>query len=523
MNKTKELAKEAQKLLDLLENGQTYPIRYVVDRFEKAAGDNSTDQLIGNMRDVLVKKASKQEFISQEEIGKIYHQMYGLSGGQTAFREALGEFLPGHSQLAKVAYPGSQTRTNEELNVEPIYKDSELSDTFSILFSLGNSGSFGTFKPAEDKSVKKVVVSKLSSLGRPPLGVDIIQSNDHFTLCSATYQTNNMNKISVLIPVQITDGIVKEPSHLVLGEEVVDLDGRNLLISIKEQERNLKTSNHGKYAAGRGNGAPGLEMNKAKMPEALKEFADLETSLIAAANHFDREQVISASKMLDKELVSFGMKTDIKLNSSDSKGLLFNVLIPTKMGKVAIQVPVEIQNGQMLLPNRFASSIKTKDEQTIYDFDRAGFRSFLSDLEPGNFNFQMARQTGELSKMSYQELMDQMIHGVENQDYKLAEDVLQTVEERFGSNQFLTAFDQFSQLLKHASDGSSRKDMIKKAFERGELIRVPTSVDLYCPKLGLPVSKITFDYDGKIIPKTRAKTQNQETGTMISTSQIKLT
>lgn len=523
MKNHNEILKEAKDLLELLEHGKSYPAEYVVKRFQKAASDHSADQLIGNMADVLVKIASKREYIHQNEIGKLYDHMYGLSGGHTAFRDSLGDLLPENRQFAKVAYQGSNTRKMEEKNVEPIYKDSELSNAFSVLFSMGGDSAFGTYKPGQDKSVEKAVIAKLSSLGSAPLGVDILQTNEHFTLCAANFQSAGLNKISILLPVQTTDGVTREPQHLILGEKVVDLDGRNLFACIKEQERNAKQNGGKKFASERGTGAPALEMNKAVVPNSLKVFTELENDLIAAASKFSVHQINTAIEVLHGEFASFGVNnTTIKIASSDKNTIMFDVYIPTKLGKSVVHVPVEISGSGTLLPTRFAAD--RNSSQAIYDFSKEGFEKFVTNLNNKSASLGIARENGELSTMSYHQLMDQMIDGVSKQDYKLAEDVLQTIEKRFGSAVFMTAFDQFQQMLKHSSDdSSSRQAFIKAAYERGDLIKVPTSVDLYCPKLGLPVSKVEFDEKGRVIPKGRRNKFDQVQDSMISTNRILFT
>lgn len=519
--KNKELLQQAKKALEQLENGQSYPTEYLIQRFEKASSQHSTDQLIGNMKDVFVKSASRKAYYTQDEVGKLYNQMYGLSGGQTAFRDSLGDLLPTDLHFSKVAYDGAgKNRHNEELRLEPIYKDSELSNSFSVLFSMGADNNFGTYRPGQDKSVQKAVIAKLSSMGKTPMGVDIIQTNEHFVLCAANYQTSSAIKISALIPVQITDGITYEPKHIVLGEEVVDLDSRNLFTCLKEHERNAKNGTGQKFASERGNGSKGLEVKKEMVPESLKDFADLENHLIAAASHFDSNQIKMAVSMLDSEFKSFGASgTNIKLAGSDSNSIIFDVYVPTKIGKAMIKVPVEVTGRRPLLPSRFAS------DKTVYDFSQKGFNSFLGSLNSKSDSVKIARETGELSKLSYQGLLDQIISGVSSQDYRLSEDALQTIQSRFGSEQFKIAFDQYSQMLKHSTaETTSRDDLIKAAFNRGDLIKVSTSVELYCPKLGLPISKVAFDEKGRVIAAgRRLKADNQVKEAAINSSRILFT
>jgi len=432
--------------------------------------------------------------------------------------------LPPNRRFAKIVHAGSNKRKMSENPLEPINKDSELSDAFSVLFSLGRSASFGTYKPGEDKSVKKAVIAKLSGLGYMPSGVDIVESNEHFALCAATHKTSNLSSVTTLIPVQITDGVAREPKHIIIAEEAVELDGRNLYLAIKEQEKSLKANQNRRFATARGDGAPSLEMRKSVIPNSLEQFADLENALVAAASKFDANHIQLAIGMLGAEFASFGAaSTNIKIASSSERGILFDVHIPTRLGNSVVHVPVEISNGMPLLPNRFAANVAS-DEQKVFDFSKEGFENFANGLSTKSESLNVARHTGILASMSYHQLMDRVLDGVAKQDYKLAEDALQTINHRFGSDQYVAAFDKYSEMIKYSSDSSKRKELIKAAFDRGDLIKVPTSVELYSPHLALPVSKISFDEKGRVIPKgRRLRADNQIESNSINTSRILLT
>lgn len=524
MNKEiKNILKEASEVLDRIENGKVYPSSYVVNRFVAAAEKHPTDQLVNNMRDVIMKVASKQEFISQTEIGGLYNKMYGFSGGHTGFRDSLEDLLPQNLHFEKVAYPTAKNRTMEENSVKPLYKDSELSNAFSVLFSLGANNSFSTFVPGQDKNIQKSVFNALSKLGHVPEGVDILHSNEHFALCSANYKTTNFNKASALIPVQITNGYTRDPELVILGGQPVSLDRENLYTAIKESEKDLNTRSRNKFAGERGDNSPELKMAKVKFPNELKDEKSLENKLLAAAAKFDQNHINMAIATLSSELSSHGFKnSEIKLASADKRGLIFSANIPTKAGMAQIKVPVEIVNGIVTLPSRFASEV-SNNKETVFDFSREGFERFANSVTPSSRNVKIARDAGPLSDMSYFELVDQMVEGVANKDYKLAEDVLDTIQVKFGGNQYAIALDQFTQLLKHSSTISTRSQLIKAAYDRGELIKIPTSVELYCPTLGLPISKVAFDSKGKPIPATRSKSENQLQDLMISSTRVVLT
>ena len=129
-----------------------------------------------------------------------------------------------------------------------------------------------------------------------------------------------------------------------------------------------------------------------------------------------------------------------------------------------------------------------------------------------------------MSKLSYAQLVDRIASSVDSGDLKVAEEALGVIESKFGGQKHITALDMFSKLLKHSSGGTEREAHIKKAVERGDLIRVPTSVQLYCPKLGLPVSKIAFNHKGEPVPASRKIKTNslEDQGAMISSSKVVL-
>ena len=68
----KLLKKQAEAALHSLQSGKEYSSQYVLNRLDSAWESNQKDQVIGNVRSVISKIASKQGFISQKEITGIY-------------------------------------------------------------------------------------------------------------------------------------------------------------------------------------------------------------------------------------------------------------------------------------------------------------------------------------------------------------------------------------------------------------------------------------------------------------------
>jgi hypothetical protein len=126
-----------------------------------------------------------------------------------------------------------------------------------------------------------------------------------------------------------------------------------------------------------------------------------------------------------------------------------------------------------------------------------------------------------MERLSHDQLLDRMISGVSSGDLKIAEDALRAIELKFGGQTYISALEKFSKLLKHASNNDKRDVLIKEALKKGEFIWVPTSVEPFCPKLGLPASKVDFDAKGRPIPFRRSMREDIE-GALISTSKVVL-
>ena len=166
------------------------------------------------------------------------------------------------------------------------------------------------------------------------------------------------------------------------------------------------------------------------------------------------------------------------------------------------------------MPSEFVSN------SSKYDFSPHGYAEFLSGAKVSVAST-FSRDTDELGRLSYPQLMDVMIDGVSKKDYKASEDALSAIGSKFGPERFKTALEDFQKILKTASQ-SFDQDIIKTAVKRGDLIRSKNSVEWFCPKLGLPLSKIAFDEKGRPVPKFRSEKRNLESidGTVISTSKI---
>jgi hypothetical protein len=518
MNNILKIASQASKALAKLENGQTYRISDVLNRFEKTSNENSSDLLVCNARDVIRKMSSRQEFITQKEITSIYNSLYGFSGNRSIFKQALGDLLVDGTGEAKVATASyEKNRDRYEVALEPIYDKMDLADSFSSIFSLDSTPSYGTYNKATAGKAERFVKAQLNSIDHFPYSIKALDGNEHFILCTASFDTPSFTKVDVKIPVQVTGGTPRLPDSFISGSDVEELNKKNLMVYIKSSENQKARNATHKFAADRN--LEFLRTEPAILPASLNRLADLDTHIVTAISKFDKREVDMARSVVSAELKAMGaFNPQVKVSHSTDTDIVFSTYVKTASGDRQILVPVEIQNGSAILPSTFECDSK------LYKFNSKNILDIIKGVD-GKITPSPSRDAGALSNMSYHELMDRVIDGVSSNDYKMSEESLTIISNRFGTEMYKASLGKFSDLLKAASQSKKRNDFIKAAFKRGDLINVPSSVEPYSPKFGVVLSKLAFDDEGNLALRRRAgKSENlKNSGTGISSYNIVLT
>ena len=516
MKNIKDIAREAEKALDKIKNGKTFPANYVVQKLEAALQQNPKDALIGHMRDVLSKRASDNAYFTQREIAETYDHLYGMSGGNSRFREFVGDLLPdSHASISSSKFTAQDSRIPYEKSLDPMYKESELSKELSGAFSLNKKGSFSAFSDNTIKKAEKFAKLQLVSMGCNPQTVNSVKSNEHFILCTASVDTSDFTQVEIPVPVQVTNGIPSLPSHFIQDGKLVKLNKENLYVFVKDKNNYKKKASRDSFANQRAFGE--IKTDSAVVPAALDAYANIEDTLVEAASSFSKNQINIARNVVASQMAGFGIPNpQIKVFASNEKTLTFSSDIPTEKGRMIVEIPVDMPNGVPVIPNKFKFASET------YPLNESGLRKIIESA--GSRTNSVSRRVEAMSKLSYAQLIDRIASSVDSGDLKVAEEALGVIEGKFGGQKHITALDMFSKLLKHSSGGTEREAHIKKAVERGDLIRVPTSVQLYCPKLGLPVSKIAFNHKGEPVPASRKIKTNslEDQGAMISSSKVVL-
>jgi len=509
----KLLKKQAEAALNSIQVGKEYPSQYVLNRLDSAWESNQKDQVIGNVRSVLSKIASKQGFISQKEITNIYDRFNNLSGGATSFRDDLGDLLmPGYGTLPEPKRIDISKTAADMSKPVTLNDKTSLSDAFSVLFSFGGNDDSGAYNKNLVKKAERLVALELNAMGIKPDMVKTITGNEYYILCNAYYKNPDFTTSYVSVPVQVSNGSVGIPSEVVSEGSLVKLNKENVLVILKTAHKKQKDTNLSKYADLRQNGT--LITPTVAAPTALKEKFEMSEEVLLASSKYSANQIKLAHSVVSTEVASWGARAQVKFAGTSKNGMTFMVKTATSAGEKSFVVPVEMNGDRVLMPSEFAS------ETTKYDFSNSGYSDFLSGAKT-SATATFSRDSDELGKLSYAQLLDVVIDGVAKKDYKSSEDALSTIGSKFGPERFKMALEDFQKMIKTASQ-SAGGDLVKEAVKRGDLIRTKNSVEWFCPKLGLPLSKVAFDEKGRPVPKFRAEKRSLESidGTVISTSKI---
>ncbi len=165
----KDLKSKAEKALARIQGDNEYNTKYVLRRLNSSLEKYPHDPVIGSVRDVMRKVASKQEFISKKELAKIHGHLSGLNK-QSAFRDELGDLIFSEHNLDFIKKDASAMRVNAERNIETgLEKGSELekmANEFAGVFNFNNQ-SFSSLGENSNSKAEKFAGLQLKSMGIP--------------------------------------------------------------------------------------------------------------------------------------------------------------------------------------------------------------------------------------------------------------------------------------------------------------------------------------------------------------------
>lgn len=485
----KKLKNNAEKALSRMQGENSYNTKYVLRRLNASVEKYPYDSVIGSVRDVMKKVASKQEFITKKELSKIHGHLSGFNK-ESMFRDELGDLIFAPHNLDNVSRDASSMRVNQELNITSGLEEGsdlhKMSKEFEGVFNF-NKQSFSRLSETANSKAEKFASSQLKSIGMPANEVKAVTSNNHFILCNASFSTSNFDKINVAIPVRVNNGVPEFPQHFVNNGNLEELNKSNLLVHIRASQEENSRSRTNKYASQRDDAFDKTFVN---VKSASLEGNQLDDMLLESQSKF--APVINAGRnLIDSELRSFGFRSNnIKYASSGNSSVTYTADIPGFSSDVEIEV--SIVNNRPLIPSMFTVAGQKRR------FSEFELKKVASTMTKTASSFSAYKKA--YSNMSYEEIVAEMSSAAVNKDYKVAEDCLAFLQSKFGSQEYLNALNKFSSILKHSSVDSDREALVKAALHRGELIKTPNSIELYSPKFALPLSKLAFDEKGNLVP-----------------------
>jgi hypothetical protein len=306
-------------------------------------------------------------------------------------------------------------------------------------------------------------------------------------------------------------GMPSIPDSFIQDNDLVKLNKENLYVYLKDKQNFKKKASRNSYESQRITND--FVVDSVVVPVALEKFAELETSLVAAHSKYSKDQIGLASKVLEVEMKGFGITNpQIRIASSDDKSIKFAVDVPTSNGRVQVNIPVEFASGRPIIPSTFDLN------GNIYKLNSESLKALVKSAAKNGIE-KVSRELESMERMSHDQLLDRMINGISSGDLRSAEEALSVIQAKFDSQTYLFSLEKFSKLLKHASDGDSRDQMIKSALKNGDMIWLKTSVEPYCPKLGLPASKVDFDPKGRPVPMRKSLRDGLD-GVLVNTSKV---
>jgi len=538
MNQYSDIKRQAETLLSQMDRGKDFIIGHVSNRLTKVADAHPQDTVIKAVARV-IERMSQQDptrLICQAEIDEVYQRLVGLNPN-TQFREILGDLLI--SKAPEPVHPGKQYA---EAYRDPL---TEAIAEIDPAITKGLGKIFDAREERYDPNMAAVVRDKVG-MELKSLGFDsrirLAGGNARYLVFSADLRTKH-GASRVYIPAEAVSG--RFPSIFLSGDRFVPLTSKNLrehlevsagrkelppsipavLASLDvltgqarktaSKEDVTKISNLLPFKDGSAglSGMPlyadmkqeevhDVRIPRVEVPKPLKALAsEIEESVTEASVGYPQAAVRLAKRTLHAELTAMGFRgVQVRVASGTDDGLICEAVLNTAKGKVSIEVPIEMQNNQPLMPSVFAQG------DFCDDFNEAKLKAFIQ-RDPPTVSVAVRRDSPLLGS-SIGELKDALIKAVAQENYKACEDILEVMAERW-PDRSREALVTYKQLLRQASVmRQAHSDM-----RCSKIIRSSNSIHPLCGHLMVPIHKVIQDEHGRCHLASRYHArQNQDDG-----------
>jgi hypothetical protein len=234
-----------------------------------------------------------------------------------------------------------------------------------------------------------------------------------------------------------------------------------------------------------GKGIGEVEIPRAPVPAPLKALvSDIEESVLEAAIGYPQPSVRLAKRMLLAELAAMGFKgSQVRVAAPTSDGFICEATLNTPRGKINIDVPIEMQNNQPLMPSVFAQGDK------IEDFNDSNLKAMLARA-PETVDIAVRRDS-DLLGMSYHDLKDALIRNAANGNLTACDEVMEAIAEQFDPETYRNTVLDYQKIL--ADLGSAKRNAESRC---GRILKSSNSIFPLCGHFMVPLHKVVQDEDG---------------------------
>jgi len=524
MDSLKQLVDLANNLLKGADVGREYTMEYVVKRLESALDEYPHDPVIRSVASVMNKQYSKGKLTtSQKELYATFNHFAGLSA-TSMIKEAIGDLLypvdnaPKATIGNETVFSHRQTAPGLDMKIEQ--------NPLEGLFDK-NADQRAYFDPTFAKLGRNAIIEELNHIGVPATEIKAISGVGGAAIVYDAVFTNKLGTAHVPMFVEI-DGTVQTPTYFYGNGQFIQLTAENLNKYIVEKAQTevlpdvtisgIRTASSiisPSFAFEED--APGpIQLPAVAMPEPLKDIATFETALLDASTHFTPELVRTAKALCSRELKHMGFNAQVTLSDATENCIICSAELDSSAGKVEIRLPVEIINERPQIPALFYNEA-AKDK--IYDFSKLELTNYLTAAKTDNS--QILRYSNDFFNMTYNQLKEEMLAGVSNKDYIRAEQALNRIEDKFGSDYHRAAMADYAKYLALASAGKEEKSQHKC-----RLLITKGSLEPRCGHYNVPLSRVATDEKGNCeLLDRKAKYENlaESSGALIRTNKITLT
>lgn len=524
MDSLKQLVDLANSLLKGADVGREYTMEYVVKRLEDALEEYPHDPVIRSVASVMNKQFTKGKLTtSQKELYATFNHFAGLSA-TSMIKEAIGDLLypvdtaPKATIGNETVFSHRQTAPGLDMKIEH--------NPLNGLFDK-NASENAYFDPTLATLAKSAIVEELNNIGVPATTIKAISGVGNAAIVFDAVFTNKLGTAHVPMFIEIEGG-VQAPTHFYGNGQFVQLTAENLNKYIVEKAQaevlpevamsGVRTSSSvisSSFAFEED--APGaIELPRVEMPEALRDIASFETALLDASTHFTPELIRTAKALCSRELKHMGFNAQVSLAEATENCIICSAELDSSAGKIEIKLPVEIVDERPQIPALFYNEA-AKDK--IYDFSKLELTNYLTAAKADNG--QILRYSNDFFNMTYNQLKEEMLTAVAHKDYVRAEQALNRIEDKFGSDHHRSAMADYAKYLAIAS---TEKE--EKPEHKCRLLISKGSLEPRCGHYNVPLSRVATDERGNCeLLERKAKYENmtENSGTLIRTSKITLT